>query len=204
MGIQTILERLNIGQLNEMQQTVVQSFQHNQDFILLSPTGSGKTLAFALLIDQLIDKSKHNTAQVVIVIPTRELALQIESVVRKVSQGHKIVCCYGGHDSRTEKKSLADASTIVIGTPGRIIYHLERGNIVTDGIHTSVLHEDDKCLELGFQEQLEVICNSLASMEPIILSSAARLDQVRTFLALREPVSVDCLESSGIKPDIHF
>lgn len=204
MGIQTILERLNIGQLNEMQQTVVQSFQHNQDFILLSPTGSGKTLAFALLIDQLIDKSKHNTAQVVIVIPTRELALQIESVVRKVSQGHKIVCCYGGHDSRSEKKSLADAPTIVIGTPGRIIYHLERGNIATDGIQTLVLDEYDKCLELGFQEQLEIICNSLKSVEQKILTSATRLDEVPTFFALREPVIVDFLESNAIKPDIHF
>src|SRR5690606_7866974 len=199
MGIQTILERLNIGQLNEMQQTVVQSFQHNQDFILLSPTGSGKTLAFALLIDQLIDKSKHNTAQVVIVIPTRELALQIESVVRKVSQGHKIVCCYGGHDSRSEKKSLADAPTIVIGTPGRIIYHCERGNIATDSVHTSGLDANDKCLGLGFQKQLEIICNSLNCWEQSTLSSATPLDEVSTFFGLREPVIVDFLETSATK-----
>lgn len=204
MAIQTILQRLDIAQLNDMQHTVVQSFQRKQDFILLSPTGSGKTLAFALLIDQLIDKAKHNAVQVVIVIPTRELALQIESVVRKVSQGQKIVCCYGGNNSRTEKKSLIDAPSIIIGTPGRIIYHLERGHIATEYIHTLVLDEYDKCLELGFQEQLEIISTALKHVEQKILTSATALEEVPSFFALREPVLVDFLDSNAIKPDIDF
>jgi superfamily II DNA/RNA helicase len=187
-----------------MQQAVVQSFQSDKDFILLSPTGSGKTLAFALLIEQLLDKSQKNGIQVVIVIPTRELALQIESVVRKVSKGQKIVCCYGGHDSRSEKKSLIDAPTILIGTPGRIIYHLQRQYIQPESIHTLILDEYDKCLELGFQEQLEIITEALGSVKRKILTSATKLGEIPSYFALNEPVTVDFLTSEAIQPDILF
>jgi superfamily II DNA/RNA helicase len=193
MTIETILAQLDIAQLNDMQQAVVQSFQSDKDFILLSPTGSGKTLAFALLIEQLLDKSQKNGIQVVIVIPTRELALQIESVVRKVSKGQKIVCCYGGHDSRSEKKSLIDAPTILIGTPGRIIYHLQRQYIQPESIHTLILDEYDKCLELGFQEQLEIITEALGSVKRKILTSATKLGEIPSYFALNEPVTVDFL-----------
>lgn len=204
MTIKTILEQLNIQQLNDMQQAVVQSFQTDKDFILLSPTGSGKTLAFALLIEQLLDKSKKNSIQVIIVIPTRELALQIESVIRKVSKGQKIVCCYGGHDSRSEKKSLIDPPTILIGTPGRIIYHLQREHIQTDSVHTLVLDEYDKCLELGFQEQLEMITTSLHSIQRKILTSATKLQEVPSYFTLNEPVTVDFLTTESIQPNIQF
>lgn len=204
MTIQTILEQLNIAKLNDMQQAVVESFQADKDFILLSPTGSGKTLAFALLIEQLLDKSIKNAIQVVIVIPTRELALQIESVVRKVSKGQKIVCCYGGHDSRSEKKSLVDAPAILIGTPGRIIYHLQKQHIQPESIHTLILDEYDKCLELGFQEQLEIITSSISEVKRKILTSATRLDAVPSYFALHEPVTVDFLNSETIQPDIQF
>lgn len=204
MTINTILEQLNIQQLNDMQQSVVQSFDADKDFILLSPTGSGKTLAFALLIEQLLDKSQKNGTQVVIVIPTRELALQIESVIRKVSKGQKIVCCYGGHDSRSEKKSLVDPPAVLIGTPGRIIYHLQKQHIRTDTIHTLILDEYDKCLELGFQEQLEIITTALDQVKRKILTSATKLGEVPSYFALNEPVIVDFLTSSSIQPDIHF
>ncbi len=205
MTIQPILERLHIDQLNEMQQTVVQSFQAEKDFILLSPTGSGKTLAFALLIEQLLNRDPKNGIQVIIVIPTRELAQQIESVVRKVSRGQKIVCCYGGNDSRSEKKSLVvDPPSILIGTPGRIIYHMERGNIQTVDIHTLVLDEYDKCLELGFQEQLEFIMNAISQVDRKILTSATKLAEVPSYFSLKTPITVDFLDNKAGQPDIQF
>ncbi len=203
MTIQPILERLQIEQLNDMQQTVIQSFQREKDFILLSPTGSGKTLAFALLIEQLLDEHTSGI-QVLIVIPTRELALQIESVVRQVSKGRKIVCCYGGHDSRSEKKSLAGSPDILIGTPGRIIYHIEKGHLQTSSIHTLVLDEYDKCLELGFQEQLEYITNAMTQVDRKILTSATKLAEIPSYFSLKTPITVNFLDDKTGQPDIQF
>ncbi len=201
--VNSILERLGIDQLNDMQQAVIQSFDAEKDFILLSPTGSGKTLAFALLIEQLLQEQKHGI-QVIIVIPTRELALQIESVMRKVVKGQKIVCCYGGHDSRSEKKSLVDPPSILIGTPGRIIYHIEKQHIQTASIHTLVLDEYDKCLELGFQEQLEFIITSLSYVSRKILASATKLAEPPPYFSLRTPITIDFLGSEQGQPNIQF
>ena len=202
--LQPILERLQIERLNDMQQNVVQSFEAGKDFILLSPTGSGKTLAFALLIEQMLDKEQKNSLQVIIVIPTRELALQIESVIRKVLQGQKITCCYGGNDSRSEKKSLVDPPAILIGTPGRIIYHIEKQHIQTDRVHTLVLDEYDKCLELGFQEQLEIIMNALPQVSQKILTSATKLAELPAYFSLNTPVTVDFLDDKQGQPNIQF
>ncbi|NGM61477.1 DEAD/DEAH box helicase [Sphingobacterium sp. SGG-5] len=204
MTIQPILARLQIEQLNDMQQAVITSFQPENDFILLSPTGSGKTLAFALLIEQLLDENETKGIQALIVIPTRELALQIESVVRQVSKGRKIVCCYGGNDSRSEKKSLAGIPDILIGTPGRIIYHIEKKHLQTTGIHTLVLDEYDKCLELGFQEQLELITNAMPQVDRKILTSATKLAEIPAYFSLNTPVTVDFLDNRTGQPDIAF
>ena len=201
--INSILERLRIEQLNDMQQAVIQSFDAKKDFILLSPTGSGKTLAFALLIEQLLQEQKQGI-QVIIVIPTRELALQIESVIRKVTKGQKIVCCYGGHDSRSEKKSLVDPPSILIGTPGRIIYHIEKEHIQTTDVHTLVLDEYDKCLELGFQEQLEIIMAALLQVSRKILASATKLVEPPPYFSLQTPVTVDFLNQEQGQPNIQF
>jgi len=92
MQLEAILNKLGISSLNEMQEKVVESYQKDHDFILLSPTGSGKTLAFSLLILEQL-KEIVREVQVLILVPTRELALQIEQVLRKVATGHKVTCC---------------------------------------------------------------------------------------------------------------
>ena len=102
MQLEAILNKLGISSLNEMQEKVVESYQKDHDFILLSPTGSGKTLAFSLLILEQL-KEIVREVQVLILAPTRELALQIEQVLRKVATGHKVTCAYGGHSTRIEK-----------------------------------------------------------------------------------------------------
>ena len=97
-----------------MQKRVLEQFKANQDFVLLSPTGSGKTLAFSLLVSKLIQSDKALKTQTLIVVPTRELALQIESVIKKVITGYKVLCVYGGHDTKIEKNALRDAPSIII------------------------------------------------------------------------------------------
>src|SRR5690606_39617083 len=111
--------------------SVLEQFKANQDFVLLSPTGSGKTLAFSLLVSKLIQSDKALKTQTLVVVPTRELALQIETVIKKVITGYKVLCVYGGHDTKIERNALKEAPTIIIGTPGRIIYHRERNYIST-------------------------------------------------------------------------
>ena len=98
------LAKAGIEALNEMLQAVL-SAGTSKDMVLLSPTGSGKTLAFLLPLLSTLTPEERKT-QVLIIAPSRELALQIEAVFRSLGTGHKINCCYGGHPMRTEKKSL--------------------------------------------------------------------------------------------------
>lgn len=204
MEIDSILKRLAIEALNAMQLSVLQAFDSTKDLTLLSPTGSGKTLAFSLLIEKLINKELKNTTQVLIIIPTRELALQIETVIKNVIKGQKVLCVYGGHDTMTEKNGLKDAPTILIGTPGRIIYHLERNRIDTTSIETLILDEFDKSLELGFQYQLQTILEALPNIKRKILASATELKEYPNFISFEESVSLNFLDNEDNKPSITF
>ena len=110
------LKRLNIAQLNEMQVAAEKAIQLQKDVMVLSATGSGKTLAFLL---PLISKLKRDTrqVQVLIIVPSRELALQIEQVFRKFQSGFKVSCIYGGHSTKIESQSLSETPAVIIGTP---------------------------------------------------------------------------------------
>ena len=114
-----ILSAFKITALNEMQQTAIEAFKRPNDIILLSNTGSGKTLAFLLPLLELIDEPVQIT-QAMIIVPSRELALQIEQVFKTVGTGLKVTCCYGGHLRETEENNLLQAPALIIGTPGRL------------------------------------------------------------------------------------
>ena len=116
----------------------------------------GKTLAFLLPVLSRISP-KIAGVQALVIVPSRELALQIDNVLRKIAAGIKIVCCYGGHSVREESKSLAVAPALIVGTPGRIADHIRRGRIVLETLDTLVLDEFDKCLALGFQDEMQEI-----------------------------------------------
>jgi Superfamily II DNA and RNA helicases len=144
------LKSLKIENLNPMQEASLRANSQGKDVILLSPTGSGKTLAFLLPLLQEL-KPEDNTIQSMVMVPSRELALQIESVFKAMNTGFKTCCCYGGHPISDEKKSiLGNHPAIIIGTPGRINDHLTKGNFSPDSIHTLVIDEFDKSLEYGF------------------------------------------------------
>lgn len=201
MQLKAILDKLDISSLNEMQQRVLESYQKDHDFLLLSPTGSGKTLAFSLLILQQL-KAEARKVQVLIVVPTRELALQIEQVLRKVATGHKITCAYGGHHTRIEKNAFKDAPAIIIGTPGRIKQHIEEQNFDPSNIHTLVLDEFDKSLELGFQHQMDFIIQRIPTIKSRILTSATMMDTLPPFTQIKQPILVDFLHNSKHTPQI--
>jgi len=204
MEITSILKKLQIDELNSMQLDALDQFRNDQDFVLLSPTGSGKTLAFSLLVSKLINADKSLKTQALIIVPTRELALQIESFIKKVITGYKILCVYGGHDTKIERNALKEAPTLIIGTPGRIIYHLERNYISTADVHTLVLDEFDKSLELGFQDQLKEIIDAYPNIKQKILTSATDLDILPDFVTLEHAIKLDNLDSQENKPALTY
>jgi superfamily II DNA/RNA helicase len=180
-----LLDRLKIAALNPMQEEAFQATAAHDNVIILSPTGSGKTLAFLLpLLREL--RPDLRTTQAMIVVPSRELALQIETVFKQLGSGLKVTCCYGGHKREIEENSLVEPPALLIGTPGRISDHLRRENITAATIHTLVLDEFDKSLELGFQEEVEFIIGQLTSLKKRILTSATEALEIPAFVGATE------------------
>ena len=140
---QAILSKLGIERLNKMQEEAHQAILSNSEIILISPTGTGKTLAFLLPIIAELDPASDQV-QVLILVPSRELAIQIEQVIREMGSGYKTNAVYGGRAGSKDKIELKHAPAILIGTPGRIADHMRRQNIATNDIRTLVLDEFDK------------------------------------------------------------
>ncbi len=191
-SIDNILSNLNIDALNAMQQASIESNKNNADVILLSSTGSGKTIAFLLPILELLDYANKNT-QALIVVPSRELAIQIEQVFKSMGTGYKITSCYGGHKRETEENNLIQPPALIIGTPGRLADHIRRGNITLDSIEVLVLDEFDKSLELGFLDEMSFIIDSLKNLKKRILTSATEAVEIPAFIGLHNPERLNFL-----------
>jgi superfamily II DNA/RNA helicase len=193
----SVLANLNIEALNEMQEASLEATSRHNNVVLLSPTGSGKTLAYLLPVLRSLDSSLAQT-QALIVVPSRELALQIEQVFKAMGTGFKITCCYGGHKREIEENNLVQPPALIVGTPGRIGDHLRRGNINAAGIHTLVLDEFDKSLELGFQEEIAFIVHGLPAIEKRILTSATPAVEIPDFLGLTNVTQLNFLPEGGV------
>jgi len=200
--IKQALENLKITALNEMQHAALNAAEKN-DLILLSPTGSGKTLGFLLPLLELLDEA-NPLVQVLILVPSRELALQIEQVFRTIGSGFKVNCCYGGHSTKIEKNNLSQPPAVLIGTPGRIAYHLRLGNFSAESIHTLILDEFDKSLEFGFQTDMTVIIRQLPNLKKRVLTSATRMKEIPGFTGVTDAVELDFLNNKANAPDIEL
>ena len=197
-SIEKILSYFKIDALNDMQVAALATATGDQDWVLLSDTGSGKTLGFLLPILAAMNPETPGT-QALVIVPSRELALQIEQVFKTMGTGFKITCCYGGHLRATEENNLIEAPALIVGTPGRLADHIRRGNIHCNGIRTLVLDEFDKSLEAGFQEEMAAIISSLVSLKRRILTSATPAVEIPDFVGLHEHLTLDYL--TGEKPE---
>ena len=193
-SIDTILSNLKIDALNEMQLASVEANKKHSGVILLSSTGTGKTIAFLLPILELLDESNRNT-QALIVVPSRELAIQIEQVFKLMGTGYKVTSCYGGHKRETEENNLVQPPALIIGTPGRLCDHIRRGNITVESIELLVLDEFDKSLELGFLEEMSFIVDSLHHLKKRILTSATETVDIPAFIGLNDPARLNYLST---------
>ena len=179
--IPTALARLGISDLNPMQQEMLQLYGRERKIVLLSPTGSGKSVAYLLPLLGTLD-ADASEVQALVLVPSRELALQTSDVVKKMATPVRAVACYGGRPAMEEhRKLMAQQPQLVIGTPGRILDHMRKENLRAAGIRTLVIDEFDKCLELGFREQMADI---LALLRPdrCVLLSATDSPEITNFV----------------------
>ncbi len=184
---QDILAKLNIAALNPMQLEVIAVIEKNANTVLLSPTGTGKTLAFLLPLIDTLD-AELTEVQALILVPSRELAIQIEQVVRDMGSGFKVNAVYGGRSIAKDKIELKHSPAILIGTPGRIADHFRGGRFSRSNIKTLILDEFDKSLETGFENEMNEIIQQLPHLNKRILTSATHGVEIPQFVALEAPV----------------
>ena len=187
------MAKLNIQQLNPMQEEAIAVIGKTTNTIILSPTGTGKTLAFLLPLIETLDPTIEEV-QALILVPTRELAIQIEQVVRNMGTGYKVNAVYGGRPMSKDKIEIKHNPTILIGTPGRILDHFDSDRFSRESIKTLVLDEFDKSLEIGFEEEMAGILSELPNIKKRILTSATQGVEIPGFVKLDQPVLIDYLE----------
>ena len=198
-----ILRKMGIDALNSMQEKAYTAISNNTEVLILSPTGSGKTLAFLLPLLERLD-SRNNETQVLILVPTRELAIQIEQVFRDMGTGYKINAVYGGRSGSKEKIELMHTPAILVGTPGRVADHIRRGRITINSIKNLVIDEFDKSLEIGFEKEMKEIVSTLNSLERKILTSATYKEKVPEFMRFNKPFTLDFLIEDSKSLDLYW
>jgi len=165
-----------------------------RDVIAQAQTGTGKTAAFALPVLHKLDP-KSTATQVLVIAPTRELAIQVASQFEALSvhqRGTSVSVLCGGQDYTRQLKQLRDGAQIVVGTPGRILDHIERKTLKLDCLKTFVIDEADEMLRMGFIEDVEMILSKLPTDKQIALFSATMPSRIRQIANsyLTDPVSV--------------
>ncbi|WP_432671277.1 DEAD/DEAH box helicase [Flavobacterium sp. SM2513] len=188
-----LLLNLGFDQFNEMQIAAQEAILEENNVLLLSPTGSGKTVAFLVPIFEML-LPEIQSVQCLIIVPSRELGLQIEQVWKKMGTNYKVNVCYGGHSIDTEIKNLSSPPAVLIGTPGRIADHIERGTFRLDKIQTLILDEFDKSLQLGFHDEMSFIIGKLTNLNKRILVSATADIEIPRYTRVVNPTVLDFIK----------
>lgn len=185
------LSRLGIDALNAMQQEVMQQYRRHRHLVLLSPTGSGKTLAYLLPLVSQLDASVEQL-QAVVLVPSRELAVQTSDTLKQLCPDCRCMACYGGRAAMEEHKTIRGLRPhVVIATPGRMMDHLQKENLSPELVRTLVIDEFDKSLEMGFQQQMSAIMESLPAVERFFLLSATDNPNIPSFVGGEDFYKID-------------
>jgi superfamily II DNA/RNA helicase len=203
--ISQALESLKIEALNPMQEASIDAWREGKDLILLSPTGSGKTLAYLLpLLESL--KPEVKGVQAVVLVPSRELALQIDQVFKSMNTPYKAMSCYGGRPAMEEHRTMKGIQpSVIIGTPGRMNDHLSKRNFDASTVRTLVIDEFDKCLEFGFQEEMATVIGQLPELERRFLLSATDSEEIPQFTGMNRTTKLSFLsEDEPMSERIHI
>ncbi len=188
-----------------IQQQTIPWLLQRRDLIGLAQTGTGKTAAFALPTLHNLVPNQPGGPQVLVLAPTRELAIQVAAhfeALSKYQKGVSITVLCGGQDYRPQLKSLRDGVQVVVGTPGRILDHIDRGTLLLNNLSTFILDEADEMLRMGFIEDVETILAKLPEERQIALFSATMPPRIRQIATryLNDPVSIEIrMETATVK-----
>lgn len=177
-----LLTNLGIEQLIPMQEKMGKVAIQQGGVVLLSPTGSGKTLAYLLPLVSLVNLA-NDALQAAVVLPTRELAQQSEDVLKRMKTGLRSMALYGGRPAMDEHRIMRELKPqIVFATPGRLLDHLGKENLSPYAVKSLVIDEFDKCLELGFQEEMESLLKYFTKATHCWLTSATDAEAIPAFM----------------------
>ncbi|HKR04849.1 MAG TPA: DEAD/DEAH box helicase [Bacteroidia bacterium] len=203
-SLQQGLDAMGFETPTQIQEQAIPVILNNTDLIACAQTGTGKTAAFVLpIINKLIKEHEHTT-NTLIIVPTRELALQIDQVLQGFSYFTSIssIAIYGGNDGsafETEKRALTEGASFIIATPGRLMSHLNMGYVKLDDLKHLVLDEADKMLDMGFVDDILKITSYLPKKRQTLMFSATMPSKIRT-LAKKLLVNPEQINISMSKP----
>lgn len=194
VNINKVLDKLGIDSLNAMQQESMECMLRGRnDVVVLSPTGSGKTLAYLLPLVQMLN-AESDEVQALVIVPGRELAMQSDGVLKSMGTGIRSQACYGGRAAMDEHRVLKqNRPHVVFGTPGRLNDHLDKGNIDALQIKYIIIDEFDKCLEMGFMNEMSRLVGKLTNLQRRFLLSATDAEQIPQFVEMRRTDRLDYL-----------
>jgi ATP-dependent RNA helicase DeaD len=188
------LQRVGYTSPTPIQEQTIPLLLAGRDVVGQAQTGTGKTAAFALPMLQLLDPRQRKT-QVLVLAPTRELAIQVAQAFQRYSeglQGVQIATVYGGQDYQVQFRQLDRGAQVVVGTPGRVMDHMRRGSLQLDGLRGLVLDEADEMLKMGFAEDVDWILSQTPAARQTALFSATMPEPIRRIAQqhLRDPEEV--------------
>ncbi|UYZ37977.1 DEAD/DEAH box helicase [Clostridium beijerinckii] len=193
------ISMLNFNELTKVQEQVIPIALEEKDIVVKSKTGSGKTAAYAIPICQLVDW-EENKPQALVLTPTRELAIQVKEDFFNIGRFKRIkaAAIYGKSPFYDQEKELKQKTHIVVGTPGRIIDHVEKGTFDTSKIKYLIIDEADEMLNMGFVEQIETIIKSLSKERVTMLLSATMPKDIETLCNkyMKDPIHIEIEEKN--------
>ena len=197
------LEEIGFEEPTEVQSRAIPHILNNEDLIVMSKTGSGKTAVFGIPMLQLTD-CRASEPQGLILTPTRELAVQIDTDIKKYSKHlkHRTAAVYGQHNINYEIQELAKGISIVTGTPGRVFDHISQGTLKTKNIRFLVLDEADRMLDMGFLDQVVKIIKTIPKDRVTLLFSATMPPEMHRICRnyMKNPITVE-IESQTMTVD---
>ena len=197
------LDSLEYENPTAVQSKVIPLVLEKMDLVVKSQTGSGKTASYGIPICELIDW-KENKPQALILTPTRELAVQVKEDFINIGRFKRIkaTAVYGKQPFAMQKTELKQKTHVVVGTPGRVLDHIERGTLALDRINYLVIDEADEMLNMGFIEQVEAIIKELPRKRVTMLFSATLPEEIKNLSLnyMKTPIDIE-IKATGLTTD---
>lgn len=204
--VEQAFDWMGFTQLTAIQQKCIPLMMEGHDIIAIAPTGTGKTLGFGIPMLEYVNLDQP-TIQEVVLAPTRELAQQIADELTNLAhfiKGMKIACIYGGQPFGKQMNALNRKPQILVATPGRLLDHMQRGNIKLNTVHTMVLDEADEMLKMGFIQDVQKIIESADPNRQLVMFSATTNQDVLTvsWKYQHDPIEIVVHAEADSKPNI--